>query len=238
MATSWDLKLFPIPVFIHAIVAMPLDAMLERETPINTTGFFEHPTYQKGPFPEHLKQYLNYGPEFGVQHSTIASHPKNFDDTDYLGIPGDSEHYRQIQTFACWRTAGYEGNVLAGEKARYAYNKNKILTNYHGWTGFLAFIGPKQYTLDVGEHFHEFTIRACDGRFWGINAVTTKRGPNNGVACGRYWLKKGDKNCEVKVLRADPGYYIIGLYGDGNGVLRTRDQGLRGLGLITMKVGH
>lgn len=90
----------------------------------------------------------------------------------------------------------------------------------------------KEYTLLAGEQWDHFEVRACSGMFTGINAVTNKK---TGVSCGPYGEADG---CVVKTLTADKGYHIIGLYGDGNGIVRTKDQGFRGLGLITIEDGH
>lgn len=190
------------------------------------------PAKKTGPFPPGKVKSLHYGPEFGVQYATIKEHPKNFDDTDYLGIAGDAVNYRRLTTFKCWHTLGTEGNKLTGEAAIYSFGKDEQGSNYHGWAGFLSMIKRKEYTLRPGESWSNFQVLACDGTFVGINAATDKQG--GGVACGRYWKTEGDKGCQEKILTPITGHKIIGLYGDGNGVIKTRDQGLRGLGLITI----
>lgn len=177
-----------------------------------------------GPFPPDKKQYLHYGPEFGVTYSTVPDHPKNFDDTEYLGIPNDTVNYRELLTFKCWHTPGQEGNKLSGQSAVYAYSSDHIPTNYHGWKGFMSRLEKKEWTLQPIESWQSIQVLACDGKFVGINAAM---GNGTGVACGRYWIKKGDTGCEEKILKANKGYRIIGLYGDGNGVINEKHQGTR-----------
>lgn len=193
------------------------------------------PSKKTGPFPSTKSKFLRYGPEFGVKRKTIADYPKSFDDTEYLGIAGNNVNYRELKTFKCWHTPGNMKNLLTGEKAVYAYGSDVETSNYHGWEGFLSRRTEKEWTLQPGESWQSFQVLACDGRFVGINAATNK---DTGVACGRYWIQKGDTGCQEKILTADEGYRIIGLYGDANGVLRTKHQGMRGLGLITIENGH
>lgn len=87
-----------------------------------------------GPFPASLQKYLKYGPEFGVDHKTISTHEKNFDDTAYLGIPGNKNNYRTLSTFKCWHLHDSDSGYLMAEMAVYAHdNNNKVTTNYHGF---------------------------------------------------------------------------------------------------------
>lgn len=173
---------------------------------------------------------LLYFPEYGVTYTQLSSHPKYFDDTDYMGIANDNKNYRVIKSFSC--KAESSENVLIGLSASYDFNGNTRWTSYHGWDRALVSKYTKSHTLEPGELFKSFTIRQCGKKIVGIKVDTTKK---NGVAeCGAWQYDiSEDTTCEETTLEAKQGYHIVGLYGDSNGTFHTKRQGIRGLGLIT-----
>lgn len=181
---------------------------------------------------------LFYQNEYGVNHANYAGHPKYFDDTFLLGIPGDPQLFRVLKKFVCTAMKpSMKHGILTGIQSMYALDSDEIWSDYHGWDRLFTFHRVTSYELKAGEKFTQFQLRQCDGKIWGI--VVGINGPSgrkwNAVTCGNWAFEQGEKNCEETILAPDDGYHIVGLYGDANGLIFSRRQGLRGLGLITMK---
>lgn len=191
--------------------------------------------------------FLLFGPEYGVVHTKLSEHPKNFDDSIYMGIPG-SDRFRVIRRFKCSyqyvfrNIKDWTGRPrLIGLQSVYAdprpddITDHGIITVYHGYEPIVnARKHDRSYELDLtkAEVFTKFTIRACDGLFWGLHAATNLN--RNAVACGLWQKLPAETGCEERTLTPLEGYHIVGLYGDANGIFHWSRQGIRGLGLVTM----
>lgn len=179
-----------------------------------------------------------YNQEYGVKYSEIAHHPRSFDDTALLIILDDSLHYRALKTFSCTALLRFIGHgILTGIQTKYAYNDDLVSSPFRGWTNLFSFHRTYSYTLSDTESFNRFQIRQCHGKFTGlVIGVSGSWGEKwDTIRCGNWRFEDSETGCEEWVLGPDSGYKVVGIYGDANDVLFTKRQGVRGLGLITVK---
>lgn len=176
---------------------------------------------------------LYYGPEYGVKYSEIHSHPKNFDDTEYLYTAPSSDVYRRISEIQCYHNN--PGNHFVGLLTVYSdpSGQDQAESSYHGYKkGGLFYPSFNSYKLGQGEFFTQVTYRYCGRHIDGIHFDTNHGG--KGLSCGYYDYKNTAGGCGGGVLTPTGGRRIVGLYGDANGEVATSAQGVRGIGLITL----
>lgn len=176
---------------------------------------------------------LQYGPEYGVKYSEIHSHPKNFDDTEYLYTAPSSNVYRRISEIQCYHNN--PGNHFVGLLTVYSdpSGDDQAESSYHGYKkGGVIYPSYNSYKLAKDEYFTRVTYRYCGRNIDGIH-FDTSRG-TKGVSCGYYDYNNKAGGCGGGVLVPPTGRKIVGLYGDANGEVATSAQGVRGIGLITL----
>lgn len=165
-----------------------------------------------------------YGPEVGVIHGQIGSHPKNWDDTSIMTSGGFS---RTMSILEC----SQDNHNTVGIKEYYSeHNANARSSEFHGYVKFGGKATTYGYTLRYGEFWTQVVYKRCDRVIVGF-AIRASGGKNAGVSCGNLYQQPG---CVTGVLNPPAGRKLVGLYGDANGVIATNDQGLRGVGLITV----
>lgn len=204
--------------------AMPVQQALEGSTPEDIPPTFEVGTI--GPVPTGLN--LEYGPEFGVTYSEIKYHRKNFDDTMYMGIAGDTKHHREIYAIECAYKTNFWGGALTSLQTAYAFGNEYVSSKLRGYR-FAWHTKRKVLRLDAKQRLTAVAIRECNGIFMGIKFSAHDQ---SDMACGNFIGH--DDGCEYPVLNPPKGRHVVGLYGDSNGVFNTKHRGVRGIGLITM----
>lgn len=189
--------------------------------------------------PTHGKT-LAYGPSFGItKESTLLGY--YFDDTSLITRGLGSGEFRSLQIINCAHVN--PGNYFIGLMEMYSSGPgDQQISTYRGWLPAIsARASINWYKLKPGESWAFVTYKACGGKLVGIHFGTDKKG--GGTACGDYNFNGPNPGyipasikCTGKVLYPPAGRKIIGLFGEANGMYFTKNQGIRGIGLITTEI--
>lgn len=167
-----------------------------------------------------------YGPEVGLKHDEITSHPKYFDDTRYLQY--DSSTHRELRQISCYHKDGQ----LVGFESLYTISDGSegLWTHYHGYDPpGLESKTRELHVLAYHDYWSTIQYKICGRKIIGIRFNTHL---GSSVFCGPYEKVKGD-NCDAGELKPTWNRKIIGLYGDSNGRFLTPRKGIRGIGVTT-----
>lgn len=193
---------------------------------------------------------LSYDPIFPGTVADLERAPKyGVFDTEYLKwsdeqyLYYDQLDYRTISTMICSRKS--HGGRLIGLQAAYrlaylpANQWTEHFASYHGWSnwnGLRTVSKRMQLDTEHGESISKVTFRVC-GRHWeGIKIETSK---GQFIECGDWNFGKPaqDKSCynsHGKTLTPPLGRKVIGLFGEAKGRAGSIEQGIRGLGFLTV----